>query len=185
MRDRGFAGSVLLSSVFAPAVALVGFSSAYYHASFTFASMIADVQGMQLVAFFLLLFNLRDRFVSTIRLALAYAFLDFLALAVQIALPMSRRALFGATVVLVAWSESRAGGRDRGGSFFFRAALVTLALAFVIWLIDWSRLACSPEAWLQGHAVWHILGAVAAALIAEHCAHSDSAARRSVSRSDG
>ena len=34
--------------------------------------------------------------------------------------------------------------------------------ACVIWALDRERLICDPESLLQGHALWHGLGAVAA-----------------------
>jgi hypothetical protein len=37
-----------------------------------------------------------------------------------------------------------------------------MVLAFVIWILDRERVLCAPESLLQGHAVWHILGAIAA-----------------------
>ena len=37
-----------------------------------------------------------------------------------------------------------------------------MAVAFVIWILDFTRTVCAPASWLQGHAVWHILGAAAA-----------------------
>jgi hypothetical protein len=49
------------------------------------------------------------------------------------------------------------------------AALASMALAFVIWNLSrhgW----CDPASLLQGHAVWHLLGAVAAYLLFLHYA---------------
>lgn len=37
-----------------------------------------------------------------------------------------------------------------------------MGVAFVIWILDFTRFVCAPESWVQGHAAWHILGAVAA-----------------------
>jgi hypothetical protein len=37
-----------------------------------------------------------------------------------------------------------------------------MMFAFVIWALDRERLICYPDSLLQGHALWHTLGAVAA-----------------------
>lgn len=40
------------------------------------------------------------------------------------------------------------------------AALTTLLLAGIIWLLDRTNVVCNPESIFQGHALWHILTAV-------------------------
>jgi dihydroceramidase len=35
-----------------------------------------------------------------------------------------------------------------------------LTVAYVIWILDNTRLVCFENSLLQGHAIWHILGAV-------------------------
>ena len=40
-----------------------------------------------------------------------------------------------------------------------------MALAFLIWVVDRQRIACAPQSFVQGHAIWHILGALAAAAL--------------------
>ena len=47
------------------------------------------------------------------------------------------------------------------------ASLATFMVAYAIWILDQSPL-CDPHFWLQGHAVWHVLGAVAALLLTVH-----------------
>jgi hypothetical protein len=44
------------------------------------------------------------------------------------------------------------------------AAGAVMALAFAIWNATNAGL-CDPDSWLQGHAVWHLLGAAAAYLL--------------------
>lgn len=45
--------------------------------------------------------------------------------------------------------------------------LLTLLLAFAIWSLSRNQdsLLCDPYLWLQGHAVWHVLNAVAACFL--------------------
>jgi predicted membrane channel-forming protein YqfA (hemolysin III family) len=40
-----------------------------------------------------------------------------------------------------------------------------MAVAFLIWVVDWLRLVCTPDSFVQGHAIWHFLGALAAACL--------------------
>ena len=49
------------------------------------------------------------------------------------------------------------------------ASVSVLLVAFAIWLPSQTgRAWCIPESWLQGHALWHILCAVAAYLLGRH-----------------
>ena len=50
-------------------------------------------------------------------------------------------------------------------------AIVIMSIAFLIWIVDYTRLVCSPTSIVQGHAIWHILGAVAAWFIYKHYEH--------------
>jgi hypothetical protein len=37
--------------------------------------------------------------------------------------------------------------------------IIIKAVAFTIWNLDQHGLVCSPQSLIQGHAVWHLLGA--------------------------
>lgn len=41
----------------------------------------------------------------------------------------------------------------------------TLGIAYMVWNLGKDRVICAPESWLQPHACWHILTAVALALM--------------------
>ena len=49
------------------------------------------------------------------------------------------------------------------------AALITMLVAFAIWIADQHGW-CDPDSLLQGHAVWHLLNAVAAYFLYRHYA---------------
>ena len=46
-------------------------------------------------------------------------------------------------------------------SWWLWRAAAALGVAFLIWVLDITQAVCSPESALQGHAVWHMLGALA------------------------
>jgi hypothetical protein len=78
--------------------------------------------------------------------------------------PVYRRPIFGLLIVAVLLVElliRRRHGPRSGGRHMLSAA-GTMAVGFGIWILDFTRAVCTPESWVQGHAVWHILGAVAA-----------------------
>lgn len=63
------------------------------------------------------------------------------------------------TVVIEAVLMTRGARRDNRWGY---AALGSMAVAFGVWLVShddgpW----CEPTSWLQGHGVWHLLGALA------------------------
>lgn len=64
--------------------------------------------------------------------------------------------LVAAGVEVAIWRRGRTRLRPRFGI----AALGTMVSAFVIWLVaqEW----CDPSSWLQGHALWHLMCALAA-----------------------
>ena len=44
---------------------------------------------------------------------------------------------------------------------YYIAGLIANIVAFTIWNLDQRGQLCSPDSLWQGHAVWHLLGAVA------------------------
>jgi hypothetical protein len=90
-----------------------------------------------------------------LNLVLGYALVQF---------PAFRRYLFGALIVAALWVEHLV-RRKRNFSrkeFFIHAAVLMLILAFILWVLDITKTLCLPHSWLQGHALWHLLCAIAA-----------------------
>jgi dihydroceramidase len=141
----------------------IGVGSAFYHASLTFIGQFFDVFGMFLLAVFMLVYsweriwNLRG--VTSLGLYLGLnVFLSWL----QIAIPDTRRYAF-AIVLIVALSFEfyfRLKAKPQIEVRWLRLGIGLLTVAYVIWILDNTRLVCFENSLLQGHALWHILGAV-------------------------
>lgn len=153
---------------YSAALVVIGLGSIFYHASLTFAGQFFDVMGMYLLATFIVLYNVarlttlnEKTFAGSyllFNLILAYFLLNF---------PLYRRVIFAGLIATGLLTEYvlRKRRRIEINGVFLTAAVTTLFVAFVIWALDYMRIACDPESWLQGHAVWHILGAAAAGLL--------------------
>jgi hypothetical protein len=142
---------------------IVGLGSAFYHASLTFTGQFFDILGMYLVASFVLLYAFERLYqVAHRTIVVFYIVLNAFLTVIQILSPDLRRYTFAVVLVIGllvegAYLRRRPVIRVR----WFIVGLSTFALAYGIWILDNSRLVCSPESLLQGHAVWHIMGAVA------------------------
>jgi len=151
------------AGVFLGALVLVGLGSAFYHASLTFIGQVFDVSGMYFLATFILLHRLGPRWgVSPLLGVLGFVLVNAALMTAQVTAPSLRRILFGLVLLsalAVEWRGSRAGRR------WLASGAGLMAVAFVIWVVDRGRLACDPESLIQGHAIWHLLGALAAACL--------------------
>ncbi len=146
------------------ALMLIGLGSAFYHASLTFAGQFVDVMGMYLLACFILLYNVsRLKALNAKAFVLAYLALNLVLAYVLLEFPVLRRYIFGAIVVAALWPEYRVRTQKKPqiNRFLLQAAWWTLIVAFIIWTLDITKILCNPNSWLQGHALWHILGALA------------------------
>ncbi|HEX8695101.1 MAG TPA: ceramidase domain-containing protein [Longimicrobium sp.] len=155
-------------AVYGTAVLLIGFGSAFYHASLTFAGQFFDVFGMYLLATFIFLYNLaRIRRLKTVTVVLGYVALNALLASLLYAVPALRRYLFAAVLLSALVPESlvrRRRTRELQGRHLL-LALLLMAVGFGIWVLDITHRACSPSSWLQGHALWHVAGAAASLLV--------------------
>jgi dihydroceramidase len=151
------------SAVFGIAAIITGVGSFLLHATLTLWGQFADVLGMYLISAFGLVYALtrwrnwpRERSIGV-----------YMAIATGLVLslliwPETRRWMFALVMVAALAMEIIFARPKRAG---VRVSLLLLgiaanALAFVIWILDQTGKVCSPNSLLQGHAIWHLLGAV-------------------------
>ena len=151
--------------LYGTALILIGIGSGFYHASLSFAGQFADVFGMYLLGTFILLYNLaRLGRVAERGIAALYVALNAVLAILLYALPEMRRYAFALLLIAALGLEFRA--RKRSGAIsegrFLQIALGSITLGLAIWILDITRTLCAPTSIAQGHAVWHLAGAVSA-----------------------
>jgi hypothetical protein len=147
------------------ALVAVGAGSYFYHASLSFAGQVCDMSGMYLLITFALLYGAaRITSIRTGAAMVTYTVWNTVLLSFQLAFPDLRRYVFALLVLGVLGFEAkyrRDSGRRIESRWLTRGAGL-LGLAFLIWVLDITKVVCSPESVMQGHALWHVLGALAA-----------------------
>ncbi|MEK7727049.1 MAG: hypothetical protein AAB354_01485, partial [candidate division KSB1 bacterium] len=69
--------------------------------------------------------------------------------------------------LVLAYLPQRAAASSTRRRYLARAVFA-LALAGIFFLLDLTKIFCFPQSWLQGHALWHLGGALAAGLLYQH-----------------
>tara|TARA_R100001244_G_scaffold6593_34_gene8424 strand:+ start:7037 stop:7831 length:795 start_codon:yes stop_codon:yes gene_type:complete len=146
------------------AAIIVGIGSVLLHATLTLWGQFFDVLGMYLISgFFLVSALARWRDIPDRRAMVYYGLLCAVLVAILYALPEVRRWLF-AVVLLAAIILELVFARPRRPQVrtgYYFAGLIANIVAFSIWNLDQRGQLCSPDSLMQGHAVWHLLGAIA------------------------
>lgn len=155
-------------SVFAVAVILIGLGSAFYHATLSFAGQFFDVFGMYLLAVFIVLHAWsRLRPLGDAAVVALYGGINA-ALAILLwSVPALRRYAFGLLLLIGLVLELRVRKTRTAAidSRYLAAAVLVMGVGFAAWVLDITRLVCSPRSVLQGHAFWHLAGAAASLLL--------------------
>lgn len=166
----------VLSIVFGFSTIYIGLGSFLYHASLTSFFQKQDQMGMYALLLTILAFN-AYRVFPTIRLfgkihsfhviglILAGAFFVAIFSSWQ---TLNINTVFPVLVALVFVSHIYYEfflKKSVTFSKYMTGGFACLSLGFVIWMLDRSHILCSPESWLQGHAVWHVLTAVSALFV--------------------
>jgi dihydroceramidase len=167
------------SVLYGAALILTGVGSAALHATLSLAGQFTDVFGMYLIGTFIVLQGISRLSRLSPKIAIfSYLFSNTLLAILLWFFPPARRYAFALLVIVAIVIQIRAQNRERpGSSRYFWLAAAALALGFVFWILDITKVLCSPHSWLQGHAVWHLLSAVASGLV---YLHFRSAASRAV-----
>ena len=153
---------------FAPAAFWVGATSLAYHASNTFATQVLDFFGMYFFFVLICVLNLirlgvlrKERIFVTLWPAIAFFTLLTVAVA-KLGLPV--QAIIGGLLLGAIATEVLASRRSASPvqHRYFGMALGTIGMAGTFSALDVSRTWCQPENLvLHGHAVWHVLSALA------------------------
>lgn len=161
--------------LFSSALMLIGLGSAFYHASLTFVGQTFDVLGMYLLATVIVLWNLsRSWRISPSMAVVGYVAGNAVLFSLLVAVPALRRYAFAGLIGTILFLEYRAGSPVPGqrGRVYLWAAIATLGVGFTFWVADITKTVCLPSSWLQGHSVWHFLGAISAGLVYVHYHHA-------------
>lgn len=154
--------------LFGLSLILIGLGSAFYHASLTFIGQVFDVMGMYLLASFILIYNMcRGRNLNQAIVVIAFLSLNLSLAGLLIWYPEFRRYLFAIMIVLALIPEylTRRRKKTTINWRFIVVSVLTLALAFFIWILDITKVLCRPYGVFQGHAIWHILGALSSGFL--------------------
>ena len=141
---------------------IVGIGSALMHATLTLWGQFLDVLGMYLVGSFLLIRALaRWRRIPDGRAIALYVALSTMLTIVLVVLPEVRRWLFAVLLILAILVELAFARPLRRGARLadYLGGILAMTVAFGFWILDQNGVVCAPESLLQGHAVWHALGA--------------------------
>lgn len=140
----------------------VGLGSVLLHATLTLWGQFFDVMGMYLTSGFMLVSALaRWRNLSARHAILLYIVIVGGLLAVLYLVPEVRRSLFAVVLIAAIAAELLLARPRRAGIqlSYYLAGIATKAVAFTIWNLDQHGLICAPNSLVQGHAIWHLLGA--------------------------
>ncbi len=153
------------TAIGAAAVAL-GIGSFAFHATGIRVFEVADVSSMYLVSGLGVTFPLQRLFHwSELRAIVCFAVLALGSSMLMIALGNDGIVVFALQMVIAVGLEVRLRRRNAPGAMVWLVrAVVALVVGYVIWNLDFRGPLCDPDNHLvTGHAVWHVLTAVAVA----------------------
>ncbi|MEO9599637.1 ceramidase domain-containing protein [Parasphingorhabdus sp.] len=163
-RDWWSAFPPLSAKILGVSAIIVGIGSLMLHATLTLWGQFFDVLGMYLISGFFLISALSKwRNIPDRRAMIYYALLCAVLVAILYMMPEVRRWLFAVVLMAAILLELVFARplRPQVQTGYYIAGLIANTVAFTIWNLDQNGQLCAPESLLQGHAIWHVLGAVA------------------------
>ena len=165
-RGRGWASAFppVAAQVYGLTAIFVGLGSVLLHATLTLWGQFFDVVGMYLVSAFMVVAALAKwQRLPNRASVIFYLALCTVLIGVLFGFPEVRRWLFAVVLVAAIILEMGFARPLRRGIKvrLYLYGIATNAVAFTIWNLDQNGQLCAPESLFQGHAVWHLLGAVA------------------------
>lgn len=142
---------------------IIGVGSAFYHASLTFIGQFFDVLGMFMLATFMLVYAFERIWSLRLRTSIGLFLTINLFLGwMQFAFPDTRRYAFAIVLIVALLFEAhyRSKAQPQITTHKIHIGVGLLAAAYIIWILDNTRTLCIETSLLQGHALWHLLGAV-------------------------
>lgn len=149
--------------MFGIAAITVGVGSVLLHATLTLWGQFADVLGMYLVSGFTLVYAVaKVARLDRAKSAMLYVAVCVALVTVLLIAPEVRRWLFFAvllTSLIIEIGFARPLRADVILHYLLLGALVK-AVGFGVWVLDQNRTLCASDSLIQGHAFWHVCGAV-------------------------
>ncbi|MGB8252026.1 MAG: ceramidase domain-containing protein [Anaerolineaceae bacterium] len=142
----------------------VGIGSFIYHASFIFLGEQLDDDSMYLIGSFMLFYAIaHQRKLTAVKFIMLFMVLNLIFEGLIFFFPVIRGMLFGILIVvsLVITQTSIRRGLISDPKQQFMTSIELFAAAYLIWILDKTHYLCYPTSIFQGHAIWHILSAVA------------------------
>jgi len=169
---------------FAWTTSLVGVFSFAFHATNNFATQLLDFVGMYVLAFLLVALNLqrvgwllREQ-VGRVHMGLTVGCTLVVPVMRHVRIPYQLLVLVAVLVIVgtEVYLSRRALQREVYRDFWWAVGFMALAAACSV--ADVTRVWCEPDNhWLQGHAAWHLLSALALLFAARHHAGLEAPSR--------
>lgn len=146
-------------AIYVYTAALVGAGSMIYHGTMVFYGQVSDILGMYLLSTFMALYNLSrlTKMKGGVFFGL-YVTVNLFLGAISTIWPAFRRPIFIGILAVILASELLA--RKRIAAQMSRkmlgAALISLCIGCIAWILDTNGIFCLPNSWLQLHSLWHI-----------------------------
>ncbi len=144
-------------------IALVGVVSFFAHASSLYPALLLDLGTSFSLLGWAVSRNLRRK--NFIPYVIGAGIFSVVTCHLLLMNGFHYRYIFPVGALIVVFLEFQG---ERKKSKYLHMAMGILALAFFFAAMDGSDIFCRPQSWLQGHAIWHLLTALALPYLERH-----------------